>query len=263
MSTFLTTNPEKITEELISFIKKSVDGKPVIIGLSGGIDSTVTCELAIRAIGVESIKALTLKNIRYSQESLEIVREYTKKNRLKIQEIDTNELRTRLIELLNVDTSNIQAIASLDARITDLVIRTIAKNEDRIYLGTINGSERLTGWYPKNSLFGDICPIGGLLKSEVQSVAKYLQLPDGIIESVSDDASKICSGCGELTEFKGVTYKQLDTVLFFYEEGLRGDDLENSLRPYDIPKDAIPKILHRIDSMQHKQTGFPSYPKFR
>lgn len=256
-------NYNNITKKIISFIREKTNKKPVIIGLSGGIDSTLTCELAIKSINKKNIKVITLNNSRYSDESLEIVKKYVKEKDIEFQEINTNNLRNNLLDLTKLKKSSDQLISSLDARITDLILRTISQKEGRIYLGTINASERLTGWFPKNSLFGDFCPIGGLLKHEVQELAKHLNLSEKIIGSVSEDANKICSGCGELIEFRGIKYDELDKVLELYELGLRNYKLEKKCKELNISNHVVKVIVNRIEKMKHKWEIFPPYPSFR
>lgn len=256
-------NYDKVSKQLTNFIKEKTDNIPIVIGLSGGIDSTLTCELALTAIGNKQIKAITLKNARYSNESLEIVKEYVKEKDIDFEEIDTNDIRNILLERTGLENEDIQVVSSLDARITDLILRTVAQKDGRIYLGTINGSERLTGWFPKNSLFGDLCPIGGLLKHEVQELAKHLGLSDELVESVSEDASKVCSGCGELPEFRGISYSDLDKVLELYELGARNSKLRKKSEKLGVSDQTVEIISNRIEKVKHKREQFPPYPTFR
>lgn len=251
---------EKIHLIMATFIKEKVGNKPVIIGLSGGIDSALTCSLAVDALGNDNVKVLIIKNIRYSDENLSIARAFANKIGVNFIEIDSNNIRDQFLSIIKFDKKNIRQIASLDARITDILIRTIASKEGRIYLGTINGTERITGWYPKGSLFGDFCPIAGLLKHQVQQLARLQNLPEGIIDSVSGDASKVCSGCGELPEFKGIPYDVLDAVLYIYETE-KPEDYRKKLADLRISQKNIRIVLNRIEVERNKSEVFCPYPR--
>lgn len=251
---------EKIHAITISFIKERVGDKQVIIGLSGGIDSAMTCSLAVDALGNDNVKALIIKNIRYSDENLSIAKNFANNLGIDVIEINSNDIREQFLSRIKFDEHDVRQIASLDARITDLLIRTIAAKEDRIYLGTINGTERITGWYPKGSLFGDFCPIAGLIKHQVQQLARFQKLPEGIVDSVSGDASKVCSGCGELPEFKGVPYDVLDAVLYIYETE-KPEDYGQKLSELGISDNHLMIILNRIELAKNKSDIFAPYPK--
>ncbi|KKQ86582.1 MAG: NH(3)-dependent NAD(+) synthetase [Berkelbacteria bacterium GW2011_GWA2_38_9] len=244
----------KINQKIQQFIKKYCQDQKVIVGLSGGIDSALTCKLAVDALGANRVKALIIKNIRYTDEGLMIARQFAKDLKIEVIEINTDDSRKTIIDETKPDLANFRKISSIDARITDLIIRTIACRDNLIYLGTINGTERLTGWYPKGALVGDFCPIGGLLKHQIIELAKFLKLPNQIIHSVSDDASKICSGCGSLSEFKGISYQTLDKVLYYLEIG-------QSVKRLKVNEKIIKTILNRIKSVDHKKQVFSPYPK--
>lgn len=241
---------------ILKFIKKKVGSKKVVIGLSGGIDSTLVCELAIRALGPKKVKGITLTNERYSKESLKRVKEYVKKRKIELEEIPTNDLKKFTINVLPKDAGLIQR-ATVDARVCDLIIKTKASSEDKIYLGTINDTERLTGWYPKGDLVGDLCPIGGLLKEHEKEIAKLLGLGK-LIETISEDARTVCSGCGNLEEFKGIKYQDLDYVLFIIEAKNKNEH-KMLLKKKKISQKTYNTITKRIEKVKHKLDVFPPY----
>ena len=253
------TQIQDIENKILDSIKKVAKDKSVIIGLSGGIDSSIVCALAVKALGKERVKVLTVKNSRYSAEGLAMARELAKGYGLEIHEVNSEILSKQAIGALGIDPENVLESSTLDARICDIMIKTVASKENRIYLGTINGTERLTGWYPKGDLVGDFCPIGGLLKEQERELANHMGL-GYFNETISSDAAKVCSGCGELPEFKGIPYEVLDKILLIYEIS-RGDELAGSLRGSGIKKDVYSKIINRVMFADHKNDVFPDYCK--
>lgn len=249
----------KIEEVILQYIRDYVKNKSVIIGLSGGIDSSIVCALAVKALGRDKVKVLIVKNSRYPIQNLQLSRDYAQKIGVQIEEIDNTSLKEEALEILNIRNADLIQASTLDARICDILIKTIAIKEDRIYIGTINGTERLTGWYPKGNLVGDFCPIGGLLKSQEKELAEHMGL-GYLVETISDDASKVCSGCGELPEFKGIPYEILDRVLYIYETS-SGEALATNLRDSGIDKEVYTTILKRVMFANHKNDVFPRYCK--
>jgi NAD+ synthase (glutamine-hydrolysing) len=252
-------NYEKARTGINQYIQDFVRDSSVIVGLSGGIDSSIVCALAVEALGKDKVKALIVKNARYSAENLQISRNYAQRLGIQTQEVDSTQLRNEAIRAMNIDESDILQTSTMDARICDTVIKTYAGMEDRIYLGTINETERLTGWYPKGNLVGDCCPIGGLLKEQEKGLAKHMGL-DYLVETISEDASRVCSGCGELPEFKGIPYVTLDEVLYIYVTS-KGDELPRRLREAGIDREISSRILKRVNYVDHKNDVFPDYYK--
>ncbi|MBU6389725.1 NAD(+) synthase [Patescibacteria group bacterium] len=254
ISTSSRQDGERMLATITGFIQQKVQDRSVLIGLSGGIDSSLSCALAVRALGRGRVKSLIVKNMQYTEKHLAVARRYTKRLGVEVIEINTDPVRNAVLNHIPFVGEGLREVATVDARITDLVLRTAASCLNLIYLGSINGTERLTGWYPKGALFGDYCPIGGLLKTQVKQLAYRLDLPAQIIETVSEDAGHICSGCGELPEFRGIAYADLDKILLAHETG-------NIARVItEIPDVTIKMVLKRIEAVGHKERVFCEYP---
>jgi len=251
---------EKVLSTIDSFIKNKVDNRSIVIGLSGGIDSTITCALAVRALGPDQVRGILINNIRYGEDLLNETRGLASDLGITLKEFNSGNVRNEFIGTLNIPEDDIVKVSTLDARITDIVIRTYAMANNSIYLGTINGTERLTGWYPKGALYGDYCPIGDLLKGQVQELGRIMKLPEKIVSSVSHDASKICSGCGELPAFKGIPYDTLDQILYIMET-TDPSEIILTLKENNIQTEHFIPVLIQVQSVRHKTSIFPPYPE--
>ena len=173
----------KILKELTEFIKEKAGGRPVAIGLSGGIDSTLCAFLAYRALGKKNIHGI-LSPSRYTpEEDMEHVMKFAHKicgKIIKIKRGEIDKIREAYEHALPWKDENERIV--LDAYIRNTLLRRYSRREGVRLLGTINGTEWKIGYYPKYSLIGDFLPIAGLFKTEVFELAEILNLPREIIE---------------------------------------------------------------------------------
>lgn len=246
-----------IEEKLINFIRSKAGNQKIIMGLSGGIDSSVSCYLANKALGKDNVKVVIIINTQFSKEGIAVARAYATKMGVVVQEVDSDNIRDSILKNIGENNPDLILQATVDVRLCDLIIRTIAQIEKRLYMGTINGTERLVGWYPKATLVGDFDPIGGLVKHQLKGLANYLGLED-LAEGVSKDASIVCGGCGELPEFRGMPYKTLDEILYLYETKTL-EKLHSLFESNNVDKKYLDLVTNRINSVQHKNDVFPEY----
>ena len=255
-------NYKEIETSIKKYIKDKVGDNKVLIGLSGGIDSSLLCLLAAEALGRDKVKALTVQNSssHEGQENMEIVQNFVKEHSLDLAAVSTEELRKDVIKTLGFDVNNFRDVNTMDARLVGFMIQETTRKEGRICLGTINGTERLTGWYPKGSLVGDFCPLGGVLKMQEKGLAKLLGL-EHLIATISGSAARICSvSCveGSCVELEGITYRDLDQILYTYEVSSK-EDLYANLLNLEIKQKTILTVLERLSFISHKMDVFPDY----
>jgi len=256
---FNKNNYQAIEDKLVKFIRKKAGDKKIVMGLSGGIDSSISCYLATKALGKNKVKVVIMENTQFSKEGIETAKIYAKNLGIAIQEVDSEGVRDKLLKIMGIINPGLLFEATLDVRLCDLIIKAIAQNDGRLYVGTINGTERLVGWYPKGALVGDFDPIGGLLKHQLKGLANYLNLDD-LAEGISKDASIVCGGCGELPEFRGMSYYTLDTILFAHET-VKKEKIPLLLEEYNIPIETWDLVMNRIKAVSHKNDLFPEYCK--
>lgn len=255
-------NYTQIAERVKNYIKEKVGDNQVLIGLSGGIDSSLLCLLAAEALGNDKVKALSVKtsSTPESEQNIELVQKFAKEHNLQLGIVSTEEIRKDVIKTLGFSLNSYRDILTMDARLIGLMIQETTRKEGRICLGTINGTERLTGWYPKGSLVGDYSPLGGVFKMQEKGIAKQLGL-DYLISTISESADRICSvSCvtGSCVELEGIRYKELDEILYTYETSNK-EDLYANLLQLDIKRKTILTVLERVSFIAHKMDVFPDY----
>jgi NAD+ synthase len=250
---FLQKKEERVYKELISFIKKFAGERSVVMGLSGGIDSSLSVYMAAQALGKEHVTVVILENSQFTKEGIALAKNFSQHLGVKVKIVTIENIRN-LLEAGMQYKLDYKQQATIDVRICDLILKTVAQAEGALYMGTINGTERMVGWFPKGALTGDFCPIGGLLKHQLKELAEYLKI-DSFAEGISGDASIVCGGCGEHEDFKGLPYEELDKILLSYQMSSLEKDF---LQDYAYQK-FMSIVIDRISAVEHKREAFPKY----
>ncbi|HKW05083.1 MAG TPA: NAD+ synthase [Nitrososphaerales archaeon] len=177
---------------IVKFLKerlKTSGAKGIVIGISGGIDSAVTCVLAIRALGFKKVTGLLMfeDGFENSADYMD-ARELTLKFGLKTIEIGITPIIKAFSQGLGLTGLKISKIglANIKARIRMTLLYAVANQRRLIVAGTGDRSEELVGYFTKYGDGGvDIMPIAHLYKTEIRQLAKGLDIPSRIIEKPS------------------------------------------------------------------------------
>jgi len=228
-----------VTKEIIGlteWIKDYVDGagkKGVVIGLSGGVDSAVSFELAIRALGKENVLAVSLPILANTDEEYGTQTDmwkYAFESRgVEHQTIQCSGVAMDFLSALKKpnyeifsDESNTPSsvsrltYANIQARIRMTMLYAMASERDYLVIGTGNKSEHAIGYFTKwGDGAVDFEPLGDYYKDEVYELARELNVPKSII-NVAPSAG-LWEGQTDEGEL-GVTYKALDAFLRWDEQ---------------------------------------------
>jgi len=209
----LTINTDVAHQILVGFIKSEVTRvgySRAVINLSGGLDSAISCVLAVDALGAENVFALRLPYRTSSPDSLEHAQLMIDKFKIESETIDISEMVDPLIKrdpnMSNTRKGNIMA----RARMIALYDQTeVFKG---LSIGTSNKTEILLGY---STLWGDMAsainPIGDLYKTQVRQLARAINVPAPIIDKPpSADLWEGQTDEGEL----GFTYDAVDKVMY-------------------------------------------------
>ncbi len=243
----------KTTHKVITgFIKNSVykNGfEKGIVGVSGGIDSSVILKLTIDALGKDNTFALLMPYRISSEASLRDGKELCEMYGVNYEVVDISPSVDAYFEKFPAE-NKIQ-IGNKCARERMSVLYDFSVRKKALVMGTSNKSEILIGY---STLWGDSAaafyPIGDLYKTQVFELAKYLNIPDKIVnKKPSADLWKNQTDEGEI----GITYKELDEILYQMID-LRLSDIEIIEKGYSEAN--IKKIKVMIINSQYKRT-FP------
>jgi NAD+ synthase len=181
-----------------------------VLGLSGGLDSALSCYLAAEALGPENVLALRLPYRSSSPESLAHAQQVIDELGVTAETIDI----TPMVDALEAATAGLSAHrkGNVMARLRMVAIYDRSAAWNGLVVGTSNKSELLLGY---GTIFGDLAsavnPIGDLYKTQVRQLARYLGVPPAIIEKAP--TADLVAGQTDEGDL-GFTYETADQLLY-------------------------------------------------
>ena len=255
-------NFESISQEIIDFIKNEIEyikSNGIVLGISGGIDSTVLAYLATRAIGPEKVMGLILPDETVTPSSdVEDALRICSNLKINYKKMAVNKPKESFLELINdKDANNMLLTGNLVARIRMCMLYYYSGLMGRLVLGSSNKTELMLGYFTK---FGDgaadLLPLGDLYKTQLLGLAKYLEIPISVMEKKS--SARLWAD--QFTEDElGLPFIQLDKILQCFENtnDLRYGEQAILKEFSNLPIAVIQAIRRRIENNQHKQAYPP------
>lgn len=192
---------------------KEANSSGVVVGLSGGIDSSVVGVLARRAMG-DHVLGLIMP-CRSQPTDEEYAKLVASRFGIPTVRVDLAPLLDSFLEL--VPPGNEMAQANLKPRLRMLTLYYFANSRGYLVAGTGNKSELMVGYFTKYGDGGvDILPLGGLLKTQVRQLARDLGIPQEII--ARPPSAGLWAGQTDEGEL-GITYEDLDKAIEAIERG--------------------------------------------
>lgn len=205
---------EELAGKIVLWIKEKVAGagkKGVVVGMSGGVDSSVTAVLCQRAFPQTTLGVIMPC---HSSELDEIhARLVASKFGIAIRQIVLDGVFDALLKILPEPQTVLSrwAEANLKPRLRMTVLYYLANCLDYLVAGSSNRSELSVGYFTKYGDGGvDLIPLGNLVKGEVRDLALYLGIPREIIEK--PPSAGLWAGQTDEDDL-GITYAELDHYL--------------------------------------------------
>lgn len=229
-------------DSIVNFLKTYLKDKSAIIGLSGGIDSSVVAYLLAEAIGSDKVYGISMPSSTNASVDETHAEQVAKHLGIHFQTIPIEPI----IKVYHNSASyfkNSLAAANVKARIRMTLLYGQANVIDGLVVGTGNKSELAVGYFTKYGDGGvDLLPLGSLYKFQVRLLAAELGIPADII--TKPPTAGLSTGQTDEREL-GMSYEVLDAILQAIEHNtsLEGFSPETVTRVKGLKA----KAAHKLD----------------
>ncbi|MEI6513494.1 MAG: NAD+ synthase [bacterium] len=213
-------NAELVADWLVAFLKDEMTRRRgftrAVVGISGGVDSTVTAFLCARAFGPKNVYGFRMPYKVSSKESLDHAQ-------LIVDQLGINE---RTIEITPAVDGYIETFepdiapgrrGNICARMRMIIQFDQSAKIGALPVGTGNKTERLFGYFTWHADDAPpINPLGDLYKTQVWELARYLKVPEVIIEKPA--SADLIVGQTDEADF-GISYPKADRILYYLVRG--------------------------------------------
>lgn len=244
------------------YFEKSKAAEKVILGLSGGIDSALTCVIAKEALGAKNVIAVTMPSKFSSEGSVSDSKKLAEYLGIELLEIPIKDIYDSFNKALKPHFKETKfgiAEENLQSRARGDLLMALANKFGYMLLNTGNKSEMAVGYC---TLYGDMAGglsvISDVYKTEVFEICRWLNevffkemmIPESIINKPpSAELRPDQKDSDSLPD-----YETLDTVLRYYlEEQLSREEIIN----HGIDEDIVDSILRLVDLNEHKRYQAP------
>ena len=260
----LNINTSLARQILTGFVKSEITRTgftKAVIGLSGGIDSALSCYLAAEALGPQNVLAIRMPYKSSSQESLDHAQ-------LVIDDLGVQSLTIPITPMVqpyldaNPGISSFRA-GNIMARQRMIVLYDHSADFNGLVVGTSNKTEILLGY---STLFGDsacaLNPIGDLYKTQIRQLSRAIGVPEVIV--AKPPTADLWLGQTDEGEL-GFTYADVDPLLYLlvderftpqecvdagFEEGFVNKVVDR------IRRNQFKRILPPVAKLSHRTIGY-------
>ena len=256
----LEINPEEMKQKIARFIEDylaKTKAKGIVLGMSGGIDSSTNAALTALSIGGNKTYGLLMPE-KETERRIDIDHAQQVANKFKIETtvIDITEILDALYGTIPVfKPSSLKAKGNLKARTRMMLLYYYANSRDLIVAGSSDKSETMIGYYTKfGDIAADITPQQDLYKTQIRQLAKYIGIPGAIIKKPPTPAL----WPGQTAEKEiGITFEKLDLVLYGLEHFMETSMIAEQL---SLSERTVESIKGRWLNTEHKRR-MPLTPK--
>lgn len=209
----LDINPQLARQILTGFIRQEVRRAGFergVVGVSGGVDSALTCYLAAEALGSQNVLAVLMPYRTSSPDSEEHAMQVVQATGVQHTVLSITEMADGYLSQVP-EADRIRA-GNVMARCRMIVLYDQSAQFGGLVIGTGNKTEILLGY---TTQFGDAAcalnPVGDLYKTQLRQLAAAVGIPQVILDKApSADLWVGQTDEGEL----GFTYAEVDRLLY-------------------------------------------------
>jgi len=205
-------------QKIITFIRETfakANFQNAVIALSGGIDSSSSLVLTVRALGAMHVYPVLMPYGALNTQGVLDAMNFLTEIKFPVSHITRVDIRP-IVDAVTAKEGVVDNVrkGNVMARSRMIVLFDQAKKRNALVMGTENKSEHLLGYYTR---FGDeasdIEPLRNLYKTQVYELAQYLGVPKQIINK--KPTAGLWEGQTDEGEF-GFSYQVADEILYRY-----------------------------------------------
>ncbi|MFB6103155.1 MAG: NAD+ synthase [Haloplanus sp.] len=256
---------EATREHIVAFVDDFVDSAGAdgaVLGLSGGIDSTLTAYLAVEALGADGVHGLVMPSEVNAADNMSDAERVARDLGIEYDVVDIGPIYDAFVEAFpgeatatRVETDSLRTAAgNVRVRIRAVLNYFVANAENRIVLGTGNRSEALTGYFTKYGDGAVDChPIGNLYKQQVRQLAAHVGVDDDLVTKTP--SAEMWTGQTDESEM-GLGYDTLDAILALHVDGPLSRSA--TVRHLDVTAEQVDRVVDLYELSAHKRVFPPS-----
>lgn len=249
----LAINADLAREILTGFIKSEITRVKIsraVVGLSGGIDSALSCALAVEALGAQNVLAVRMPYKASSKDSLDHAQLLIDQLGAQSKTVEITDMVEPLFKLEPAVSKTRKG--NIMARERMIVLYDQSEAFKGLVVGTSNKTEILLGY---STLFGDsasaLNPIGDLYKTQVRELARAMNIPAPIVDK--PPSADLWEGQTDEKEL-GFTYADADKLLYLLVDQ-RYSPSEAIEAGFD--KTFVESVVRRVSRNQFKRMQPP------
>lgn len=237
-----------------------------VIGLSGGIDSTLIAHLAVEAVGSENVYGLVMPSEANSDDTMNDAERTATELGIDYDIIEIESLTDAITTAVpdrdgtdGAESDLRDMVAPVQRSLTSVRVRTLleqlsAMTTNGVVVGASNRSEWLTGHFDKHGDGAVDCqPLLHLYKQQVRQMADHVGVPARIIDR---KASGEVSAAGTDEEVLGVDYDTLDSILALAVDGSVSP--ERTADHLGADEEVVERVINRYEHTSFERSFAPS-----
>ena len=219
-----------------------------IVGLSGGVDSSLTAFLAVEALGKDNVIGVRMPYRTSSPESLDHALLVTQTLGIQSVTIDiTGAVDGYLAQVEPNGDIDPTRRGNVMARERMIVLFDLSAKYKALPIGTSNKSERLLGyftWHADDT--PPVNPLGDLFKTQVRALARHVGVPEVILKK--PPTPDLVPGQTTEGDF-GISYDKVDRILYYLIRGMKpAEVVARGFTPEEVAK-----VAGRLESTHWKR----------
>lgn len=238
---------EKYLSEIEQFLQDYLNEsqcESYVLGLSGGVDSSLVAAIARKAVGKDKLFCYAL-DVESNKNDIDDAKKVAKQLDLNLEIINLTDTYHSYLKNLSKKELTRLTKSNLKVRMRMVALFAFAQEHHALVLGTDNADERYVGYFTK---YGDgavdLLPIVHLTKSEVRQASKFYGLDDKLVNRIPSAGL-----------FEGQTDES--------EMGISYIDLDNYLLGKVVNSDVKKRIEHLHKISEHKRVPIPEMKPFK